>query len=84
MWGDSIEGCVSWFVCYSCAKEALVVENMAIGNGAIHWNVLFIRLVHDWELEEVSRFLEFLYSQQIRHGGMDKICWIPSKRKTLR
>jgi hypothetical protein len=36
--------------------------------------------VHDWELEEVSRFFELLYSQQIRHGGEDKICWIPLKR----
>jgi hypothetical protein len=32
-------------------------------------------------MEEVSRFFELLYSQQIWHGRMDKICWIPSKRK---
>ena len=38
----------------SCAKEAWLEENMDIVNGAIHWNVLFIRPVHDWELEEVS------------------------------
>ena len=56
-------------------------ENMAIVDGAIHWNVMFIRQVHDWELVEVSRFFELLYSQQIRHGGVDKICWIPLKRK---
>ena len=67
----------------ACAKEALVEENMAIVNGAIHWNVLLIRLVHDRELEEVSRFFELLYSQQIRHGEMDYICWIPSKRKNF-
>jgi hypothetical protein len=42
----------------ACAKEAWVEENMDIVNGAIHWNVLFIRLMHDWELEEVSRFFE--------------------------
>ena len=62
----------------ACAKEARVEENMVIVNGAIHWNVLFLRPVHDWELEEVSRFFEVLYSQHIRHGGEDKICWIPS------
>jgi hypothetical protein len=39
-----------------------------------------IRPVHDWELEEVSRFFELLYAQQIRHGGEDKICWTPLKR----
>jgi hypothetical protein len=34
----------------ACAKEAWVEENMAIVDGAIHWNVMFIRQVHDWEL----------------------------------
>jgi hypothetical protein len=29
----------------------------------------------------VSRFFELLYSQRVRHGGKDTICWIPSKRK---
>jgi hypothetical protein len=29
----------------------------------------------------VSRFFELLYSQHIKHGGVDKIVWIPSKRK---
>ena len=54
---------------------------MAIVNGVIHWNVMFIRPIHDWEMIEVSRFFELLYSQQIRHGGVDEICWIPLKRK---
>jgi hypothetical protein len=56
---------------------------MAIVNGATQWNVLFIRPVHNWELEEVSSFFELLYSQQIRHGGEDKICWTPLKRKNF-
>jgi hypothetical protein len=56
---------------------------MVIVNGAIHWNVLFFCLVHDWELEEVSQFFELLYSQHIRHGGEDKMCWTPSKRKNF-
>jgi hypothetical protein len=43
-------------------------------NGDIHWNVLFLRPVHDWELKEVSRFFEVLYAHQIRHGGEDKMC----------
>jgi hypothetical protein len=64
----------------ACAKEAMVEENMGIVNGYIHWNVLFLRPVHDWELEEVSRFFEVLYAHQIKHGGEDKMCWIPSKR----
>jgi hypothetical protein len=67
----------------ACEKDAWVEENKAIVNGVTQWNVLFIRPVHDWELEEVSRFFELLYSQQIRHGGEDKICWTPLKRKNF-
>ena len=67
----------------ACAKEVLAEKDMDVVNGAIHWNVLFIRPMHDWELEEVSRFFELLYSQQIRHNGDDKICWIPLKRKNF-
>jgi hypothetical protein len=62
---------------------AWVEENMDIANGVIHWVVMFIRPVHDWEMEDVSQFFELLYSQQIRHGGVDKIGWIPSKRKNF-
>ena len=50
---------------------------METPNGMLHWNVLFILPVHDWELEVISRFLIVLYSQRIRVGGEDKICWIP-------
>jgi hypothetical protein len=67
----------------ACTKEIWVEENMDIANGVIHWNVMFIRPVHDWEMEKVSRFFELLYSQQVKHGGVDKICWIPSKRKNF-
>jgi hypothetical protein len=31
----------------------------------------------------VSSFFELLYSQRVRHGGEDKLCWIPSKRKSF-
>jgi hypothetical protein len=67
----------------ACAKEAWVEENMDIVNGAIHWNAMFVRPVHDWELEEFLRFFKLLYSLQIRYGGVDRICWIPSKRKNF-
>jgi hypothetical protein len=59
------------------------MENMLIQNGHIHWNILFTRPVHDWEVEVVSRFFE-LYSQKIRYGGNDTICWIPSKTSPLK
>ena len=67
----------------ACAEEAWVEENMDIAHGVIHWNVMFIRPVHDWEIEAVLQFFELLYSQQIKHRGVNKICWIPLKRKNF-
>lgn len=60
-------------------KDAWVAENMQFHNGTIHWNILFTRSVHDWEVEVVSKFFE-LYSQRVKHGGDDTICWISSIR----
>jgi hypothetical protein len=62
-----------------CGKDAWVAENMQFHNGTIHWNILFTRSVHDWEVEVVSKFFE-LYSQRVKHGGEDTICWISSIR----
>jgi hypothetical protein len=56
---------------------------MKVHNGSIHWHVLFTRPMHDSEVEVVSSFFELLYSQRVRHGGEDKLCWIPSKRKSF-
>jgi hypothetical protein len=36
--------------------------------------------VHDWKVDAVSQFFE-LYSNRIRYGGEDTMCWVPSKRK---
>jgi hypothetical protein len=47
----------------ACDKDAWMKENMQIQNGNIHWNILFTRLVHDWEVDVVSRFFELLYSK---------------------
>jgi hypothetical protein len=40
----------------ACANEAWVEENMVIVNGVIHWNVMFIQPINDWEMEEVHDF----------------------------
>jgi len=53
----------------ACGKDAWVEENMQIQNGNILWNILFTRLVHDWEVEVVSRFFELLYSLKVRYEG---------------
>jgi len=52
-------------------------------NCTILWNILFIRPVHDWEVEAVSRFFEMLYTLKVRSEGKDKICWIPARKKSF-
>jgi hypothetical protein len=47
----------------------------------MHWNVPFLRVVQDWEVELVLAFFGMLYSLKWRQGGEDCIRWIPSKRK---
>jgi hypothetical protein len=66
-----------------CGKDTLVAENMQRQNGNILWNILFTRPVQDWEVEVVSKFFELLYSINVRYEGDDKICWIPSRRKSF-
>jgi hypothetical protein len=65
----------------ACGKDAWVADNMQLQNRNIHWNIIFARPVHDWEVQVVFGFFEVLYSQRVIHGGEDTICWIPSKRK---
>jgi hypothetical protein len=36
--------------------------------------------VHDWELDFFFSFFEKLYSVNLKQDGVDKLCWIPSKR----
>jgi hypothetical protein len=58
-------------------KDAWVEKNMQKQNDTILWNILFTRLVHDWEVEAVSRFFEMLYTLKVKSEGDDKMCWIP-------
>jgi hypothetical protein len=41
----------------ACGKDASMADNMQLQNGNIHWNIIFTRPVHDWEVEVVSGFL---------------------------
>jgi hypothetical protein len=58
----------------------MVVDNLAVHNGNIHWNVLFKRQLQDWEMEMVLSFFERLYSTSIRQGEGDRLVWNPSTR----
>jgi hypothetical protein len=46
-----------------------LIQDLMILDGTSHlWDVSFIRLVHDWELESVADFLDVIYSV-VPHQG---------------
>ena len=68
---------------YHIAQDlnAFVADHLKFHNASIHWELNFIRSVHDWELESISAFLDLLYSVSVREHGEDKLCWKPAGSK---
>jgi hypothetical protein len=58
-------------------RKASIVENMEWSNSAIQWNIVFTRLIHDWEVEVLASFYRCLYSYKFRGVGEDKLWWVP-------
>jgi hypothetical protein len=50
----------------ACVKDVAVADFIQFQGEAVHWQVNFIRLVQDWEIESISSFLELLYSINIK------------------
>ena len=49
-------------------------------NGATQWNIVFTRMVHDWEVEVLASFYSCLYSHKFSGVGEDKLWWLPSNK----
>jgi hypothetical protein len=64
-------------------KEAWVADHMQFFNVNLQCNISFRRPLHGWEVDLVISFFDLLYSIKLRHDNEDKICWIPSKRRTV-
>ena len=45
------------------------------------WSPHFIRMLNDWELEEVERFLLILYNKKVMHTLEDKLFFREAKGK---
>jgi hypothetical protein len=60
--------------------DAWVVDNLYVQDGVAQWNVVFTRLVQDWEVEMVLSFYARLPFYPIRHGAEDRLVWSISKR----
>jgi hypothetical protein len=54
-------------------KDASIANNMDRSSGSTQWNVSFIHLVHDWEVEVLASFYSLLYSQKMQREGEDKL-----------
>ena len=57
--------CVRYSVLFNLAlnKEAMVADMWDSGGGAGCWFTTFIRALNDWEIEELTRFLQTLLDQ---------------------
>ena len=45
-------------------------DNMKSSIGNLHWDVIFIRAMNNWELESLVSFLDTLYSKWGRVEGI--------------
>jgi hypothetical protein len=61
-------------------KDVTVATNMDLSSGTVQWNISFIRLIHDWEVDTLASFYSLLYSFRSRRGGEDKLWWTPSHK----
>jgi hypothetical protein len=61
-------------------KEASIADNVERSNGDVQWNIVFTRLIHDWEVEILALFYRCLYSFKFRGHLEDKLWWIPSSK----
>jgi hypothetical protein len=61
-------------------KEASIADNVERSNGVVQWNIVFTRLVHDWEAEILASFYSRLYSFKFRSHLEDKLWWVPLRK----
>ncbi len=58
-------------------KEAYVANHLQVRNEGMFWEMDFLRLFHDWELESMTNFLDLIYSVSLIGQGGDQLCWKP-------
>lgn len=54
-------------------------EHLCRQNGDLHCDVLFTRLIQDWELESLQSFYSILYSTNIGQNGEHRMGWLPAR-----
>jgi hypothetical protein len=62
-------------------KDASMANHLVLLSDFQRWNVNFLRVTHDWEVDLFTSFFNLLYSFRLRQGGKNKLCWVLSKRE---
>jgi hypothetical protein len=60
-----------------------VANHGFVHNGEVHWEMNFIRLVHDLKVDVVSSLFNVIYAVRLVQGVEDKLCWILSKGRSF-
>ncbi len=47
------------------------LDALTLTGTSFHWDILFIRLIQDWELESIALFMDLIYSGVVSHGEAD-------------
>jgi hypothetical protein len=55
-------------------KDVYVANHLDLSNGPHQWNVNFIRVANNWEVDVFVSFFNCLYFFRLRRGGEDKLC----------
>ncbi len=63
--------------------ESKVADHFRFHGSTCHWDIEFSRMFQVWEVEVGFLFMEFIYSNSIRRGNLDSLCWNPSSCKVF-
>ena len=60
-------------------KDVFGAEYLCWHNGIVHWDMLLIRLIQDWELASLESFFALLYSSKVDWNEEDKVLWVATQ-----
>jgi hypothetical protein len=64
----------------ACDKNSFMASHLILESESFLWDVIFIRVVHDWEVDVLTSFFTLLYSISLDRDGEDKLWWSPSRK----
>jgi hypothetical protein len=50
-----------------------VAAHLDFSSDSLEWDVSFIRVANDWELDVLASFYTLLYSHRVKREGKDKL-----------